>query len=94
MENVATERFTELEHRVLKAAEEITRLRESQTAAHTRNEALVTEINHLKSRNNDLSKQIDELKLNEEQRANSFNKKEEVRKRIDLLLEKFAELQL
>jgi hypothetical protein len=54
---------------------------------------LENKVAELKKSNNELSNQINDLKLLHEKSSKSFDK-EEVRKKIDHMLEKFGELQL
>jgi len=87
MEQTKTyEVLEQLEKRVSQAVENVTELRDEKVT-------LETKIEELKKSNIELSEQINNLKIKHEKYASSFNR-EEVRKKIDHMLEKFGELQL
>jgi FtsZ-binding cell division protein ZapB len=87
MEQTKTyEVLEQLEKRISQAVENVTELRDEKIT-------LETKIEELKKSNIELSEQINNLKIKHEKYASSFNR-EEVRKKIDHMLEKFGELQL
>jgi len=87
MEQTKTyEVLEQLEKRISQAVENVTELRDEKVT-------LETKIEELKKSNIELSEQINNLKIKHEKYASSFNR-EEVRKKIDHMLEKFGELQL
>ena len=87
MEQTKTyEVLEQLEKRISQAVENVTELRDKKVT-------LETQIEELKKSNIELSDQINDLKIKHEKYASSFNR-EEVRKKIDHMLEKFGELQL
>jgi FtsZ-binding cell division protein ZapB len=75
-----------LEQKISRTVEKIAALRDEKNS-------LKAEIEELKQTNIELSQQINDLKIKEEQYTSSFNR-EEVRRKIDHMLEKFGELQL
>ncbi len=87
------ERLDKLEKRVFKAAEFITDLKSERTTLQTQKTELENKIKELIESNKELSNQINDLKLLHEKSSKSFDK-EEVRRKIDHMLEKFGELQL
>lgn len=80
------EGLDKLEKKISSTVEKIAALREEKNS-------LKAEIEELKQTNIELSRQINNLKIKEEQYMSSFNR-EEVRRKIDHMLEKFGELQL
>ncbi len=87
MEQTKTyEVLEQLEKRISQAVENVTELRDEKVT-------LESKIEELKKSNIELSEQINNLKIKHEKYASSFNR-EEVRKKIDHMLEKFGELQL
>lgn len=94
MENTkALQKLTLLEERIAQTAERFSHLKAQYDALHDQKKTLEKEINDLRSVNHELAEKINHLKSNQEEIAGSFNK-EEVRKKIDRVLEKFGELQL
>lgn len=83
----------QLERRIARAVETVTALRSECRSLRDEKTKLLEEIKELKRANMELSNQFSNLKMVQEQNAESFNR-EEVRKKIDHMLEKFAELQL
>lgn len=83
----------QLERRVSRAVERVTALRSECKTLRDGKSDLESKIEELKKRNVELSDQINDLKIKHEKYAGSFNR-EEVRKKIDHMLEKFGELQL
>jgi FtsZ-binding cell division protein ZapB len=83
----------QLERRISQAVERVTALRSECNALRNEKSDLETKIEELKKSNIELSDQITDLKIQQEKYAGSFNR-EEVRKKIDHMLEKFGELQL
>jgi FtsZ-binding cell division protein ZapB len=80
------EGLDKLEKKISRTVEKIAALRDEKNS-------LKAEIEELKQTNIELSQQINHLKIKEEQYMSSFNR-EEVRRKIDHMLEKFGELQL
>lgn len=89
----ALEKLTLLEERIGETTQRLSRLKELYRTLHGQKEQLERELNELRSANSELNAKINDLKLIHEENANSFDK-EEVRKKIDRMLEKFSELQL
>jgi len=91
--NKAIEKLSLLEERISQTTERFSHLKNMFSALQEQKAALERELEDLRSTNEELSGRIHDLKLNQDENQNSFNK-EEVRKRIDRVLEKFGELQL
>jgi cell division protein FtsB len=89
----AIEKLSLLESRIAETAERFDRLREQYRALSAQKSALEQEIDRLRGANRELGERINHLKSSHEKILNSFHK-EEVRKRIDRVLEKLGELQL
>jgi FtsZ-binding cell division protein ZapB len=83
----------QLERRISRAVERVTALRSECNTLRKDKTSLESQIKELKESNSELSDQINNLKIKHEKYAGSFNR-EEVRKKIDHMLEKFGELQL
>jgi FtsZ-binding cell division protein ZapB len=83
----------QLERRISRAVEKVTALRSECVALRNQKTELEAQIEELKKSNIELSHEINDLKMKHERNAESFNR-EEVRKKIDHMLEKFGELQL
>jgi FtsZ-binding cell division protein ZapB len=83
----------QLEKRISHAVEKVTALRSECQALKNEKTNLEDKIKTLKTENIELSNHVNDLKIQREKIAGSFNR-EEVRKKIDHLLEKFGELQL
>jgi len=91
-----TENFVfleKLENKISSAVEKVEALRAENSTIRDERESLNTKIEELKKTNIELSEKINNLKIKEEQYKSSFNR-EEVRRKIDHMLEKFGELQL
>lgn len=82
-----------LETKISSAVEKVEALRAENSTIRDERETLNLKIEELKKTNIELSEKINDLKIKEEQYQSSFNK-EEVRRKIDHMLEKFGELQL
>jgi phage shock protein A len=82
-----------LEKKISSAVEKVEALRAENSTIRGEREYLNTQIEELKRTNIELSEKINNLKIKEEQYMSSFNR-EEVRRKIDHMLEKFGELQL
>ena len=82
-----------LEKKIFSAIEKVETLRAENSTLRDEQQNLNTKIEELKKSNIELSEQINNLKIKEEQYMSSFNR-EEVRRKIDHMLEKFGELQL
>jgi len=93
METPAIEKLSVLESRIAQTAERFAQLKEQYRAMQEQRSSLEREIDRLKSANRELNDRINHLKSNNERILSSFQK-EEVRKRIDRVLEKLGELQL
>ena len=91
--NKAIEKLSLLEERISQTTVRFSHLKNMYRALQEQKTSLERELEDLRSTNEELSGRIHDLKLNQEEHQNSFNK-EEVRKRIDRVLEKFSELQL
>ena len=83
----------QLERRISRAVEMVTALRSECRALRNEKADLESAIKKLKQTNIDLSEQVNNIEMKYEQYASSFNR-EEVRKKIDHMLEKFGELRL
>jgi FtsZ-binding cell division protein ZapB len=83
----------QLERRISSAVEKVTALRSECRALQNEKTSLETQVEDLQQTNIKLSDKLNDLKTKQEEYANSFNR-EEVRKKIDYMLEKFGELQL
>lgn len=82
-----------LEKKITNTVKKLEELRSENSSLRVEKDGLETEIEELKQRNIELSKKINDLHIKEEKYASSFNR-EEVRRKIDHMLEKFGELQL
>lgn len=85
--------FEQLEQRISRAMAVMSEMRTECGALRRDNAILQSEIEVLKKSNIELLSQLNDLQIQQLQRASSFDK-EEVRKKIDHVLEKFGELQL
>jgi FtsZ-binding cell division protein ZapB len=83
----------QLERRISRAVEFVTALRSECRALRNEKTLLESKIEELTKENIELSNHINDLKMQREKYDKSFNR-EEVRKKIDHMLEKFGELQL
>jgi cell division protein FtsB len=93
METPAIEKLSVLETRITQTAERFAQLKEQYRAMQEQRSSLEREIDRLKSANRELNEKISHLKSNNDKTLSSYHK-EEVRKRIDRVLEKLGELQL
>jgi prefoldin subunit 5 len=89
----ALEKLSLLEERISQTTDRLSIIKEQYRALQGQKELLEKELDELRSTNSELHQRINDLKLIQEEHANSFDK-EEVRKKIDRMLEKFGELQL
>ena len=89
----AIEKLTVLEERIAQTGVRFTRLKDQYEAMQDQKTSLEHEIERLRASNRELTERINHLKSNHEKIIGSFHK-EEVRKRIDRVLEKLGELQL
>jgi chromosome segregation ATPase len=89
----AIEKLDVLEERIAQTTERFSRLKNQYQALQAQRTSLELEIEQLRSANRELTDKIGRLKSNHEKVVGSFHK-EEVRKRIDRVLEKLGELQL
>jgi len=92
-ETKTTDVFQKLERRISDAVDKVATLRSQCGELQNENTNLESQVKELKQNNIELSNQINDLKMKHEKYASSFNR-EEVRKKIDHMLEKFGELQL
>lgn len=92
-DNLNIGRMEQLETRVMRAVEFISELKEEKKTLQTQKKELEKKIEELIKSNKELSEKINDLKLLHEKSSKSFDK-EEVRRKIDHMLEKFGELQL
>ena len=83
----------QLERRISRAVELVTALRSECRTLRNERTDLESKIEDLHNKNIELSNHINDLKIQREKYDKSFNR-EEVRKKIDHMLEKFGELQL
>ena len=89
----ATEKLSLLEERIAQTAARFSHLKNQYHALEEQKETLELEIERLRSANRELTDRIGALRNNHEKLMGSFQK-EEVRKRLDRVLEKLGELQL
>jgi phage shock protein A len=89
----AIEKLSMLEDRIALTAERFANLKDQYQALQEHRTSLEREIDKLKSANRELNEKISHLKTNHDKILSSFHK-EEVRKRIDRVLERLGELQL
>ncbi len=89
----AIEKLSMLENRIAQTAERFEHLKDQYRALQEQRNALEKELDKLKTANRDLNDKINHLKSSHEKILSSFHK-DEVRKRIDRVLEKLGELQL
>lgn len=89
----ASEKLSQLEERIAQTARRFTHLKDQYEALQEHKESLELEIERLRSTNRELNDKLGRLKTNHEKLVGSFQK-DEVRKRLDKVLEKLGELQL
>lgn len=89
----AIEKLSLLEERISQTAERFSHLKDQYQALNDQKETLELEIERLRTANRELTDRIGRLRNNQEKLVGSFQK-EEVRKRLDRVLEKLGELQL
>jgi len=89
----AIEKLSLLEERISQTAQRFSHLKDQYQALHDQKETLELEIERLRTANRELTDRIGRLRNNHEKLVGSFQK-EEVRKRLDRVLEKLGELQL
>lgn len=89
----AIEKLSLLEERIAQTTQRFTHLKDQYQALHDQKETLELEIERLRSSNRELSDKLGRLKTNHEKLVGSFQK-DEIRKRLDHVLEKLGELQL
>lgn len=92
-DNLNIGRMEQLEKRILKAVDFISELKTEKKNLENQKTELENKIEELIKNNKELSNKINDLKLLHEKSSKSFDK-EEVRRKIDHMLEKFGELQL
>ena len=89
----ALEKLALLEERIAQTSERFARLKDQYDAMQEQKNLLEREIESLRSVNHELSERITNLKTSHDRIVGSLHK-EEVRKRLDRVLEKLGELQL
>ncbi len=89
----AIERLSMLESRIAQTAERFAHLKDQYRALQEQRDALERELDKLKTANRELNEKVVHLKTSQEKILGSFQK-DEVKKRIDRVLEKLGELQL
>jgi chromosome segregation ATPase len=89
----AIEKLSLLEERIAQTTERFSHLKNQYQALQDQKENLELEIERLRSANRELTDKVGRLRANHEKLMGSFQK-EEVRKRLDRVLEKLGELQL
>lgn len=89
----AIEKLSLLEERIAQTSERFGHLKDQYQAMQEQKATLEREIERLRSTNRELTEKINHIKSSHEQAVGSLHK-EEVRKRIDRVLEKLGELQL
>jgi chromosome segregation ATPase len=89
----AIEKLSLLEERIAQTTQRFSHLKNQYQALQDQKQSLELEIERLRSSNRELADKIGHLKNNHEKLVGSFQK-EEVRKRLDRVLEKLGELQL
>jgi hypothetical protein len=89
----ALEKLALLEDRIAETTQRLIAIKNQYGALQGQKDTLEKELDELRNANSELHERINDLKLIQEEHANSFDK-EEVRKKIDRMLEKFGELQL
>jgi len=83
-----------LEEKIKKAAELINRLREEKLALERENKELKEKLNSLYISNEELTREIEDLRLEKEKSQVSEETREEIKKRIEEMLAKLDELEL
>jgi predicted nucleic acid-binding Zn-ribbon protein len=89
----ALEKLSLLEERIAQTTQRFSHLKNQFQALQDQKASLELEIERLRSTNRELSDKIGHLRSDHEKLAGSLQK-EEVRKRLDRVLEKLGELQL
>lgn len=89
----ALEKLTVLEERIASTTERFAQLKDQYRAMQEQKDALEREIERLRSANQELNDRIGNLKTSHERIVSSLHK-DEVKKRLDRVLEKLGELQL
>lgn len=89
----AIEKLSLLEERIAQTTQRFSHLKDQYQALQDQKQTLEYEIERLRSTNRELTDKIGKLKTSQEKLVGSFQK-EEVKKRLDRVLEKLGELQL
>ena len=89
----ALEKLTVLEERIAMTTERFAQLKDQYRAMQEQKDILEHEIERLRSANQELTERIGNLKSSQERIVSSLHK-DEVKKRLDRVLEKLGELQL
>ena len=89
----ALEKLAVLEERIASTTERFAQLKDQYRAMQEQKDALEREIERLRSANQELNERIGNLKTSQERIVSSLHK-DEVKKRLDRVLEKLGELQL
>jgi FtsZ-binding cell division protein ZapB len=89
----AIEKLTILEERIAQTSERFAQLKDKYQALQDQKDTLEREMERLQSANQELTERIGSLKTSHDRIVSSLHK-EEVKKRLDRVLEKLGELQL
>lgn len=87
-------KFYLLDEKIEQAVKKISSLKDLNTTLQDENRGLSEKIETLLNQNRELSEEIEQLKTSASEDAGSSIDKEEIRKKIDRVLEKFGELQI
>jgi galactitol-specific phosphotransferase system IIB component len=87
-------KFYLLDEKIEQAVKKMSSLKDLNTTLQDENKGLSEKIETLLNRNRELSEEIEQLKTSASKVAGSSIDKEEIRKKIDRVLEKFGELQI
>ncbi len=88
------EKMDRLEAKISRAVEKFAELQTACQALKEKNEAAVGQLRELRLHNNELSKQIFELKTAKTERPVGLVEEKKILNKIDRMLEKFGELQI
>lgn len=89
----AIEKLAVLEERIAQTSERFAQLKDQYQALQDQKDTLQREIERLRTANQELTERIGSLKTSHDRIVGSLHK-EEVKKRLDRVLEKLGELQL
>ncbi|NIM19953.1 MAG: cell division protein ZapB [Candidatus Latescibacteria bacterium] len=88
------EKFHLLEEKIHQTVDRVSRMEARAKALQHKNQELEEEVIRLRKHANELSQQIVRLKTAREKLSAQYGSNEEIKKRIDRMLEKFGELQI